>query len=223
VDAREPSRAWAGLELAIAALLIAAGLKGYTAFGSTLWLLASGLVLVWWRGPGWRIVGFARPRSIAQAAAIGVAAGLGYQGLSLMLLEPTIAYVTGSALPDVSIFRAVIGDERQLAISLLLAWTTAAFAEETVYRGWITTRVAEVVGGFSKHAWMVAIVVSSIAFGLVHMYQGLSGMIATGLTGLVLGWLYLATGRNLWAPIIAHGVMDTSGFVMIYFGVYPGV
>jgi membrane protease YdiL (CAAX protease family) len=222
VGAREPSRAWASVELAIAALLIAAGLNGYTALGSTLWLLAIGLVLVWWRGPGWRIVGFARPRSIAQAAAIGVAVGAGYQGLSLMLLEPTIAYVTGSALPDVSIFRAVIGDERQLAISLLLSWTTAAFAEETVYRGWIATRVAE-LGRFSTHAWMAAIVVSSIAFGLVHMYQGLSGMIATGLTGLVLGWLYLATGRNLWAPIVAHGVMDTSGLVMIYFGVYPGV
>jgi hypothetical protein len=79
------------------------------------------------------------------------------------------------------------------------------------------------LGLFSTRAWIAAIVVSSVVFGLLHMYQGLSGMIATGLTGLVLGWLYLATGRNLWAPIIAHGVMDTSGFLMIYFGVYPGV
>jgi hypothetical protein len=154
--------------------------------------------------------------------AIGVAVGLGYQFLSLMLVEPTIAHITGNALPDVSIFRAVIGDERQLAMSLLLSWTTAAFAEETVYRGWITARLAE-LGLFSTRAWIAAIVVSSVVFGLLHMYQGLSGMIATGLTGLVLGWLYLATGRNLWAPIIAHGVMDTSGFLMIYFGVYPGV
>ena len=222
MGAREPSRAWASIELAIAAVLVAAGLKGYTAFGSTLWLLAIGVVLVWWRGPGWRIVGFARPRSIAQVVAVGVAVGVGYQCLSLVLLEPTIAYVTGSPLPDVSIFRAVIGDERQLAISLFLSWTTAAFAEETVYRGWMTTRFAE-LGRFSKYAWIASTVVSSIVFGLVHLYQGLSGMIATGLTGLVLGWLYQATGRNLWAPIIAHGVMDTSGLVMIYLGVYPGV
>jgi CAAX protease family protein len=222
VGAREPSRVWASVELASASLLVAAGLKGDTAFGSTLWLLAIAVVLVWVRGPGWRIVGFARPQSIARAVAVGVAVGVGYQCLSLVLLEPTIAYVTGSALPDVSMFRAVIGDERQLAISLLLSWTTAAFAEETVYRGWISTRVAE-LGRFSTLAWMAAIVVSSIVFGLVHMYQGLSGMIATGLTGLVLGWLYLATGRNLWVPIVAHGVMDTSGLVMIYFGVYPGV
>jgi len=222
VGAPDPSRAWASVELAIAVLFIAAGLQGHVAFGATVWLLAIGAVLVWWRGPGWRIVGFDRPRSIAQAVGVGVAVGLGYQFLSLILVEPTIAYVTGNALPDVSIFRAVVGDERQLAKSLLLSWTTAAFAEETVYRGWITARLAE-LGLFSTRAWISAVVVSSIVFGLLHMYQGLSGMIATGLTGLVLGWLYLATGRNLWAPIIAHGVMDTSGFVMIYFGVYPGV
>lgn len=106
--------------------------------------------------------------------------------------------------------------------SLLLSWTTAAFAEETVYRGWITTRVAE-LSRFSKVGWIAATLVSSIVFGLLHMYQGLSGMIATGVTGLVLGCVYLASGRNLWAPIVAHGVMDSSGFVMIYFGVYPGM
>jgi uncharacterized protein len=218
----EPSRAWASVELAIAVLLIAAGLDGYVAFGATLWLLAVAVVLVWWRGPGWRTVGFARPQSIARAVAVGVAVGLGYQFLSLMLVEPTIAYVTGRSLPDVSIFRAVIGDERQLAFSLFMSWTTAAFAEETVYRGWITSRLAE-LGRFSTHAWIAAVLVSSIVFGMLHMYQGVSGMIATGLTGLVLGGVYLATGRNLWAPIVAHGVMDTSGFLMIYFGVYPGV
>jgi membrane protease YdiL (CAAX protease family) len=222
VGAREPSPAWASVELALAALLIVAGLQGYTAFSSTLWLLAIAAVLVWWRGPGWRRVGFDRPRSIARVVAVGVAVGLLYQCLSLILVEPTIAYITRSALPDVSAFRGVIGDRRQLAHSLLLSWTTAAFAEEMVYRGWITTRVAE-LSRFSNLGWITATLVSSIVFGLLHMYQGLSGMIATGVTGLVLGCVYLATGRSLWAPIVAHGVMDSSGFVMIYFGVYPGM
>jgi membrane protease YdiL (CAAX protease family) len=135
---------------------------------------------------------------------------------------PTIAYVTGSPLPDVSVFRAAIGDGRRLAFLLLMSWTTAAFGEEIVYRGWITARVAA-LGRCSRPAWILAIVASSAVFGTVHMYQGLSGMIATGLTGFLLGCVYLATGRNLWAPIVAHGVMDTSGFLMIYLGVYPGV
>jgi uncharacterized protein len=69
----------------------------------------------------------------------------------------------------------------------------------------------------------VAAVVSSALFGAVHLYQGVSGVVATGLTGLVFAGLYLATGRNLWASILAHGFMDTAGFVMIYLGVYPGM
>ena len=222
MGAHNPSRAWASVELAIAALLVAAGLEGYLSFGATLWLLAIGGVLVWWRGPGWRIVGFHRPQSIVRTVLVGVGVGLGYQLLSLFVVEPSIARLTGSALPDVSIFRAVIGDTRRLLFWLVVSWTTAAFAEETVYRGWIMSRFAE-LGRFSTRAWMAATAGTSIVFGTIHMYQGLSGMIATGLTGLVLGCLYLATGRNLWAAIVAHGVMDTSGFVMIFFGVYPGV
>jgi membrane protease YdiL (CAAX protease family) len=65
--------------------------------------------------------------------------------------------------------------------------------------------------------------VSSVLFGVVHAYQGLSGMISTGLTGVLFAVTYLASGRNLWAAIIAHGVLDTAGFVMMYAGVYPGL
>ena len=221
MDAHNPSRVWASAELAIAVVVIAAGLQGYLFFNSTLWLFAIAVVLVWWRGPGWRSIGLRRPSSVARAVIVGVAVGLGYQFLSLLLIEPSIAYLTGSRLPDVSVFRSVIGDERRLGFELLMSWTTAACGEELVYRGWITARVAE-LGLRSRRAWIAAVVVSSAVFGTLHMYQGLSGMIATGLTGLILGCVYLATGRNLWAPIVAHGVMDTSGFVMIYFGVYPG-
>jgi membrane protease YdiL (CAAX protease family) len=66
-------------------------------------------------------------------------------------------------------------------------------------------------------------VATSVLFGVVHLYQGLSGIVATGITGLVFGGLYLASGRNLWACVIAHGVLDTAGFVMMYLGIYPGL
>ena len=34
---------------------------------------------------------------------------------------------------------------------------------------------------------------------------------------------YVVTSRNLWAAIVAHGVPDTTAFVMMYFGMYPGL
>ena len=49
------------------------------------------------------------------------------------------------------------------------------------------------------------------------------GAIQEGLSGLLLGILFLLTGRNLAVPIIAHGVSNTVAFVLIYFGRYPGL
>jgi membrane protease YdiL (CAAX protease family) len=44
------------------------------------------------------------------------------------------------------------------------------------------------------------------------------GILDDTVAGLVLGAAYLASGRNLWAPILAHGVIDTIGIVFVYFG-----
>ena len=51
----------------------------------------------------------------------------------------------------------------------------------------------------------------------------LSGWIQEGLSGFLLGVLFLATKRNLAVPIVAHGVSNTVAFALIYAGRYPGV
>jgi hypothetical protein len=33
--------------------------------------------------------------------------------------------------------------------------------------------------------------------------------------------LYLVSGRNLWLPILTHGIIDTSSAVLLYLGVQP--
>jgi membrane protease YdiL (CAAX protease family) len=42
-------------------------------------------------------------------------------------------------------------------------------------------------------------------------------------SGAMLGLLYLASGRNLTVPIVAHGVSNTLAAGLIYFDRYPGV
>lgn len=75
------------------------------------------------------------------------------------------------------------------------------------------------VGGRTKLAWAVSLLLVTGLFGYGHSYQGIAGVLDTGLHGLLFGVLYLAAGRNLWVPVIAHGVCDTVGIVMIFFGV----
>src|SRR6266446_2864570 len=111
-------------------------------------------------------------------------------------------------------FRNALRAQRFLLPELLVATAIlAAGCEEFVYRGYLLTRIARVLGDTSR-AWLGALAVTSILFGVGHGYQGVSGMIAAGLGGFVFGLLYLATGRNLWASVIAHGTMDTVGFLL---------
>jgi len=41
------------------------------------------------------------------------------------------------------------------------------------------------------------------------------------IAGLLLGVIFLATGCNLWAAVIAHGLTDTIDLVLLYLGKYP--
>ena len=220
-----PSPSWAGVELLVALAILVAGLRLPVmafALGSAPWLAAIGLLCIWWRGPGVRAIIRGSPLPVWRAIALGVVVGVAYQFVGTFVVEPAVARLTTGELPDVSQFRGLVGNELLLAFWLALSWTLAACLEEMGYRGWILNRFAE-VGQFSRGAWIVGMLASSVLFGIVHSYQGVSGMITTGLTGLVFGGIYLATGRNLTAAIVAHGSLDTVGFVMMYLGVYPGL
>ena len=209
------------MELALAIAITYAGVEGFLWFTATPYLLAVAALSFRLRGPSWRAIGLRRPDRWSRTIGVGAALSL-YQFASLYLIEPVIARLTTGELPDVSMFASLVGDEVQLLFWLVMSWTLAAFLEEMVYRGWITARIAE-AGGLSRNAWVIAILLSSVLFGFAHLYQGTSGVITTGLSGLVFGVAYLASGRNLWCPILAHGLTDTIGFVMIYGGVYPGL
>jgi membrane protease YdiL (CAAX protease family) len=177
--------------------------------------------MLWLRGVRWRDVGMRRPTRWWSTLLLGVGIGISYQYFSLYIVEPLVARLTGR-LPDVSQFAPLIGNTFFLFLSLVVSWTLAAFGEELVFRGYLMNRVADVVGA-TRAGWFISVVMVSLLFGVAHLYQGASGVIIITLTGLVFGELYLATGRNLWVPIIAHGVNDTVGFILIFLGKYPGL
>jgi membrane protease YdiL (CAAX protease family) len=45
-------------------------------------------------------------------------------------------------------------------------------------------------------------------------------VVDTFIGGLVLGLLYLHARRNLWLPILTHGIIDTVGILLIFFKLY---
>jgi membrane protease YdiL (CAAX protease family) len=208
-------------ELVIAGLIILGGLVGVIPYSSTPFLLLLGWFSLWLRRSGWCGVGLARSVHFGRTLLLGTVIGIAYQFLSLVLVDPLIARFTGRH-PDVSQFAPLVGSVSYLLLSLVVTWTLAAFGEELVYRGYLLNRIAGLVST-NQAGWAVSLLVSSILFGAVHAYQGASGVIATGLCGLLFGMMYLASGRNLWMSIIAHGTLDTVGFVLVFLGKYPGL
>jgi len=116
----------------------------------------------------------------------------------------------------------VRGNAKLFLLGLLLSWTLAAFGEEGVYRGYLMNRVAG-LGNYSRTAWIVSLLLVSAVFGFGHLDQGITGQIENAIDGLLLGLLYLACGRNLWVPIIAHGITDTVDITLMFMGKYPGM
>ena len=112
---------------------------------------------------------------------------------------------------------AIKGNLLEAGKWLVIVWTFAAFGEEIAYRGYIINRGAEALGA-SRAAYVMAMCASAVLFGYGHYYKGPSGIIDDTIAGLILGGAYLVSGRNLWAPIIAHGLIDTIGIVVVFFG-----
>lgn len=208
-------------ELCLVVAVFVADFNHLIVFSKTPYLLA----LVWMslalRGVRWRDLGVTAGPAWRRWLLIGLAAGIGMEALELFVTQPALTALTGQG-PDLSDFAILKGNVALLALAIGLSWTLAAVGEELVWRAWILNRLHDLFGP-GRWSWAVAVALMSAAFGLAHADQGITGVIENTLNGAMLGGLYLATGRNLIAPVVAHGVTDTIDVSLIFAGVYPGL
>jgi len=173
------------------------------------------------RGVQWRQIGLARYRNWGTTLLFGISYGVGLELFDLFGKQPLLTRLLRKP-PDLSSFSAVRGDLKFALAMIALIWILAAFGEEMVYRGYLMNRVAD-LGRGTRSAWIVSLFVISVLFGFSHYQQGLTGVIEEGSDGLILGLMYLAYGRNLAIPIVAHGVCDTVDIALLFLGKYPGL
>jgi membrane protease YdiL (CAAX protease family) len=100
-----------------------------------------------------------------------------------------------------------------------LVGVTAGVCEEWLYRGFLLAVVAAIGGGGLPDPVLVAI--GALAFGLAHAYQGLAGIVTTGVLGGVMAGLYLGTG-SLLLPVVLHAVVDLR-FLLVPTSALPDV
>lgn len=155
-------------------------------------LLIAASVSRWLRGHSWGTV----VHGPATYAAIGLAAGLAGLVLALAVATPFVESVTDYAV-QWSMYPVARGSAGT-AIMVAIVVAVSAVAAELVLRGWLVERVLELRG----HP-VLAVLVGAIAEGLVSEGD-ITARLGAGLFGLGLGWMYIAGGRSVLAPVCAR-------------------
>jgi membrane protease YdiL (CAAX protease family) len=210
------SRAFSALEFLFGAFIVIGHNVFHIVPNEVIVLCVIGLISIRLRDGRWSAMGLRRPSSWRHIVLIALVAAAMRIFLGQFVMEPLTGFFwpkpTAPAMAN-----EITGNLKVALLALLVVWTFAAFGEEIAYRGYLLKRAAD-IGRRSPTAYWIGIVFVSILFGYGHYYKGPSGVIDSGIAGLILGTTFMLAGGNLWACILAHGFIDTFGIIDAFFG-----
>jgi len=216
-DSLSSSQRWLSLaELAVGSAIVI-GHNVYRVVPNEVpFLFVLGLLSFKLREGGWAAMGLRWPVSWRRTVLFALAAAAVRILLGQFVTDPITAHFWPPAAAPSGMNE--IAGHKWVALEWLgLIWTFAAFGEEIGYRGYLVSRAAHAAGR-TKAAYWAGVLIVSVLFGYGHYYKGPSGIIDSGMAGLVLGAAYVLSGRNLWVCILAHGFIDTVGVVAVFLG-----
>jgi len=171
-------------------------------------------------GITWRALGLVLPtgfREWASTFGLALLAVVSVIVFMIFILDPlTIQFdwVTPPEAPDR--FEFLLGKPYLfLAYLVGVVWVGAALGEELLMRGFVLNRLADLFGQ-TRLAWISATLVHAVIFGLLHIYQGMPGMVGTGVVASIFAGIYLIGKRRLLPVIIGHGIVNTISLTAYY-------
>jgi membrane protease YdiL (CAAX protease family) len=201
-------RALAGIEVIAVVVTVALDL-----LVPTLIILALAFASLGVRREGFSSFGFrrvARPWKLVGTVFLFAA---GWSVVQLAVVMPIANHVSGKK-QDLSDFAGLQGNVGMLLGLLVLSWTLAALGEELAYRGYLQTRIVDLFGPGTTGV-VIAVLLSSLLFGVAHSEQGAVGVVATALDAVVFSVLRYRY-KTLWAAVLAHGFNNTIGFLAFF-------
>ncbi len=127
-------------------------------------------------------------------------AGAGILGEYLSALGLSSSSATPSFLRYQGPFQAL------LALALILV---VAVAEETIFRGYLVTRIQAVTS-----SPLAAVLISSAIFAMGHGYEGAVGVVIAGVAGVVYALIFLSR-KSLVAPVVLHFLQDLTTILLL--------
>lgn len=124
-------------------------------------------------------------------------------GLQCLLKQGVRAKIA-PAMQDLRFLLPVSGRER---FWWVLISVSAGVCEEIIYRGFLLEFLRGRLEGGPQLGLASALLLSSIAFGAAHLYQGFAGIVKSAIMGLLFGMLAILSG-SLLVPIVLHALID---------------
>jgi membrane protease YdiL (CAAX protease family) len=131
-------------------------------------------------------------------------------GLGLVLGTAAVVVLTRLRRSDrpvgtIGDIGAILPRNRAELLPAALLSVTAGITEEVTFRLFVPLLLTLLTGSA-----MLAFAATALLFGVLHLYQGWPGVVATTVLGLVLSAVYLMAGL-LWLPVLLHVLIDLNG------------
>jgi membrane protease YdiL (CAAX protease family) len=182
----------------------------FVIFRNKVFYLAAILILLRWGHERLNDLGLSAT-SIFRQFIFGLTFGIIIWSLIHLLLNPALATLD---LPKGTTGFSIVS--QLTSVSALLVWYCLGIfgggVVEEVQRVFVLTRFEKWKG---LNALYAALLVSSVVFGVAHLYQGVSSAISAGASGLLFGFVYLRK-RMLIEAMTAHAVYDIISITIAY-------
>jgi len=145
--------------------------------------------------------------------------GFAMAGLAVMVAYSPLADRLASRLftapPTLEAFAAIQQSRLKLIAGVAAAWMLRGFLEELVARGIVLSSVETLLSTWIAPpvATGAAICIAALGAGAMHSYQGARAAAIITQLSVLFGILFVASGYNLWAVMLCHGLYDTIAFV----------
>jgi len=136
--------------------------------------------------------------------------------LDTFVVSPLLSAVLPSTSAQGIDMADLFGNTAYISIFLFIGLFKGGFSEE-LWRIFVLTRFER---SFGKAGLVMALIISSLMFGVGHLYQGLSGMISVSMIGLLYALVYLRK-RSALEAVFAHSTQNIVNIILGYV-IYAG-
>ena len=167
-----------------------------------------------WRGERWADFGLKKPLQWKQFL-LQVSAGLLVLVVAGYLIRHLVIAPLNLRDSGAMSMSGLRGNVPAFAAALMYAILGVGLNEELQFRGFIQDRLTKAIGGNSVGPFLSTIL-TGVFFGLAHTALGPANVVYAALGGIIVGGIYLWSGRNLWVVVVVHSLFDVLRLIQFF-------